>query len=95
MNKPTYTRRSQQQWQNIINDFTESGLSGAQFCKQNDIRYASFSKWRKRLTQNRNPLEQSASSFIDLGQLTDNTDASSWHITLKLGNGIELVLSQR
>lgn len=99
MTQPTYTRRTQAQWHAIINDFATSDLSGAAFCKQHQIQYASFCKWRQKLlpaTKAVIPDLPSSNGFIDLASLADANDqqSSAWHITLKLGNGVELVLSQ-
>lgn len=95
MSSTTYQRRTPAQWQTIVDDFVASGLSGQQFCQQNNIKYASFCKWRQRLLSvpEKTPMNEAA-SFLDLSTLGDG-NASSWHITLKLGNGVELVLSQR
>lgn len=88
-------RRSSQQWQAIIERFDQSNLSGAQFCRDNHIAYASFCKWRHKLS--RSHLLGSAPSatpdFIDLSSLSQ-PDSSGWHIVLKLGDGLELCLSQ-
>lgn len=35
----TYQRRNPEAWQLLVNKYCESGLSGAQFCKQNEISY--------------------------------------------------------
>ena len=99
MTNPNSARRTPEQWHTIIDDFSASPLSGAAFCKQHQIQYASFSKWRIKLLSSAKtvqPTRQTSSSFIDLASLTDqNTqDTMTWHITLKLGNGVELVLSQ-
>lgn len=94
----TRTYRSRDQWQAIISDFSASGLSGVAFCSQNNLPYASFSKWRSRLTSNQAPDLQSdhnsAASFLDFSALSSGSQSSHWNITLKLGNGVELVLSQ-
>ena len=94
----TRTYRSKEQWQSIMDDFQTSGLSGAQYCSQNNLPYASFAKWRTRLSSNCQSVEpagSSASSFLDLSGLSSrNPGGDHWNITLKLGNGVELVLSQ-
>lgn len=95
MNSST-VRRSQAQWQAIIDEFQQSGLSGTKFCSKNTIPYASFSKWRQRLTKRpAKSSEKPTTDFIDLGLLHGHPNISgNWQITLKLGNGVELCLSQ-
>jgi hypothetical protein len=46
----TRKHRSAAQWQSILNDFQVSGLSAPKFCEQNAISYASFAKWRHKLS---------------------------------------------
>ncbi len=90
------TFRSREHWQSIIDDFNTSTLSGPKFCEQHKIPYGSFSKWRQKLSATE-PLDKTNSSdasFLDLSSLADSQSDSQWHITLKLGNGVELVLSQ-
>jgi hypothetical protein len=90
-------RRSHAQWQNIMQQFVDSGLPASQFCKQHHLRYPNFSKWRLRLRTElptpaaNNPL----SAFIELGSTAAEVETSGWHIVLKLGNGVELCLTQR
>ncbi|MDH5548007.1 MAG: IS66 family insertion sequence element accessory protein TnpB [Gammaproteobacteria bacterium] len=95
MSNTAYQRRTPAQWQTIVDNFVASGLSGQAFCQQNHIKYASFCKWRQRLLSEpkKVPLNNAA-PFLDLATLGDS-HSSSWHITFKLGNGVELVLSQK
>lgn len=98
MSTTKYQRRTPEAWQSLIHQHRESGLSGAQFCKQQEIPYASFSKWRQRLSEDvpqSTPAVSSAqaSGFIDLSTLAGAEDRL-WSITLKLGNGVELRLNQ-
>jgi putative transposase len=88
-------RRTPEQWTASVTDFLASGLSAPNFCKQQNISYAGFSKWRQRLAtknivQTRDN-DQSA-SFIDVSALVN--ESTHWNITLKLGNGVELILNQ-
>lgn len=92
MSNSNSIRRTPEQWQSIINDFSASDLSGAQFCKQKNIQYAGFCKWRQRLLNN--PDAPAEPAFLDLSALAGNSTSPTWNITLKLGNGVELVLSQ-
>jgi len=96
MSNPAYTRRTPEQWQSIVTDFAASQLSGAAFCKQHHIQYASFCKWRQKLKFSSSHSEPTplATSFLDLSTLPSMDNGNHWHITLKLGNGVELVLSQ-
>ena len=51
---PTTTRRprrSQSQWQTLIEAQQASGQSATDYCETHDIGYVSFCKWRKRLSQ--------------------------------------------
>ena len=92
--------RPQEQWQTLVDKQRDSGLSTMQFCKQEDIGYASFCSWRKRLTEE--PAADSTSSgeagFLDLSSLMSVSPSAGsglgWNIVLSLGNGVELRLSQ-
>ncbi|WP_446719059.1 IS66 family insertion sequence element accessory protein TnpA, partial [Halomonas sp. FME65] len=42
--------RTPDQWQALVNQQRDSGLSARQFCEQENIGYASFCNWRKRLS---------------------------------------------
>ena len=89
-NQTSHQRRPRSEWQAIIESFSRSGLSGAQFCKTQDIQYAAFCKWRQQLL----PQAKPAPSFIDLTTLPTDSCDTRWRITLKLGNGVELLLNQ-
>lgn len=87
--------RSRQEWQSLIDQHQQSGLSAAQFCKEQHIPYASFCNWKRRLQADANGItnETASSDFIDLSSLSPSAN-HGWRITLKLGNGVELELSQ-
>lgn len=92
--------RSAEQWQYLIDQQRDSGLSVNIFCEKHDIGYASFCKWRKRLSDqlfndNNQPRAEKA-DFLDLSALMRQAtpSASGWNIVLSLGNGVELRLSQ-
>ncbi|NHN37195.1 IS66 family insertion sequence element accessory protein TnpB [Pseudomaricurvus alcaniphilus] len=85
--------RKANQWQDIIQQWQASNLSASQFCKDQNIGYASFCNWRKRLASEASDQEQgNPAQFINLGSLQAN--ARGWTITLSLGNGVELRLAQ-
>jgi len=98
MQTKTHRRRSREEWLCLIDQQKESGLSAPQFCKQHNIGYASFSAWKRQLqsdpsSSGDDTRASSPAQFIDLGSLSQSVE-SGWRITLKLGNGVELELSQ-
>lgn len=92
----TTKHRTAKQWKDIVEQYHLSGLSGVQFCREQKIPYASFCKWRQKLSQPKLVEEHSCPGpqFIDIGSLPQSVE-QSWHITLKLGDGIELSLTQQ
>lgn len=91
--------RTQEQWQVLVDQQRESGLSAVQFCKQKNVGYASFCNWRNRLPEESagDASSSGEAGFLDLSSLMGGSPSSSgpgWHIVLSLGNGVELRLSQ-
>ena len=90
--------RTPEQWQALVNQQRDSGLSASKFCKQENIGYASFCNWRKRLSDpsTDDSAGSGEASFLDLSSLMDTSQSSGpgWNIVLSLGNGVELRLSQ-
>lgn len=95
MSKEYTPRRTTQQWQALVEAWQQSGQSATRFCREQDIGYASFCQWRKRLLASEAPQTGRAPepAFIDLASL-DAPAASGWHIVLSLGQGVELTLRQ-
>ena len=105
---PRTRRRSRSEWEQLIQAYNASGLGSKQFCLANDLGYASFCQWRRRLSdevttsQGSDSNEAISSSFIDIGALSpmshgpaeSSHSSASWRIVLKLGNGVELCLNQ-
>ena len=44
-------QHTQEQWQDIINQWQASGLTAAAFCQQHNVVYHNFLYWRKKLTR--------------------------------------------
>lgn len=92
-----YTRRSQEEWQALINQWQQSGLSATNFCKQHYLSRASFYKWRQRFEDSDNPSQKipgaPAPDFIDITALNSTVDRQDWNIVLNLGDGLSLTLS--
>lgn len=87
-----------EQWQALVDQQRDSGLSAPQFCKQENIGYASFCNWRKRLCSppTKHSGDSGEANFLDLSSLMGGSPSSGtgWNIVLSLGNGVELRLSQ-
>lgn len=94
MSNSAYQRHSAEFWGKTVAEFHQSTLSGAAFCKQRGIAYASFCKWRHKLQSSAaQPEKPTAPAFIDIQSITQSKK-QHWCIVLKLDDGIELILRQ-
>ena len=92
MKTQTRKHRSPQQWHALIQQWQQSELSAMAFCKQNDLGYASFCQWRKRLSLLQQP---EGNAFIDLGSVpqsdkSEELTQGSLSLRLSLGNWLNL-----
>ena len=93
-------RRTAGQWQSLIEQWQHGGKSAKAFCQERGLGYASFCNWRRRLSLNEarawhpESTPDGQPAFIDLTDLGSRDRSGRWHITLSLGNGVELRLSQ-
>lgn len=101
------TRHDQNHWQQLVDKHTHSGLSGAQFCREHQVAYASFMNWRKRLGDaTAQPDGELKRTFVELTSpvpipegshvesAVDCALASPVCIELTLGAGIELRITR-
>lgn len=97
-------RHDRNHWQQLVEKQTPSGLSGAQFCRQQKIAYAGFMSWRKQLQHSGTQCDsESPNTFVELTAprqisqtpLTPTTTETNLCVELSLGDGIELRVSQR
>jgi len=79
-------RRSEAEWQRLINEQTDSGQTQAAFCAANGISVGSFQNWKRRLAA-----EVSSEPWLELGALAEHCP-SGWDIELDLGDGLCLRL---
>jgi hypothetical protein len=79
-------RRSQAEWQRLIDDQIDSGQTQAAFCAANGISVASFRNWKRRLEA-----EVSPEPWLELGTLAQQ-GTSAWDVELELGDGVCLRL---
>jgi hypothetical protein len=50
--KPSMVNRNSEarsHWARVLKDFQQSGLSGAAYCRSEDLYYPTFAKWRQKL----------------------------------------------
>ncbi|MGV6853206.1 MAG: IS66 family insertion sequence element accessory protein TnpA [bacterium] len=98
----THQRRSEQDWQHIMDDFAQSNLSQSDYCHQHALAPSTFSKWRKQLGLTRlsslNKCPQSSDDVIHFQPLPSTTKipdspGSSTHIQLSLPGDITLTIT--
>lgn len=91
------TRRSADEWRQVLSRFSGSGLGVEAFCARAGISDTSFYRWRSRLgasveradAMDNPPTE----SFIDAGPLrSEVTRPARLELTLDLGGGLQLHL---
>ena len=103
----TYQSYNTQQWQQIMENYSRSGLNQKAFCKQEGLAMSTFSKWRKQLGLiNTHPEVEGTVDFkrlLPVSQppattaIVDNTSdhghgQDDWDMELVLGAGITLRL---
>ena len=98
------SRRGKAHWQQLVELQSASGLSGAEFCRQHDVKYASFMNWRKRLKlPKNNPTPAPTNAFVELTAPAASASAlgkdamadTTLCVELSLGAGIELRISRQ
>ena len=87
--KPVRTRRSSEEWRELMAQFSTSGQAREQFCKERDIAVSTFDYWRRKLKRQADASsETSTPVFVELTSGTtspDNGDATAWDVELQLG----------
>lgn len=76
MSRSIRSRRTAEQWQALIAEQAQCGLSQSTFCKRKQLALSTFSLWKRRLSEAEpDSVEQSenASRWIDLGNLGSGT----------------------
>jgi len=77
------TRRTKEEWQQIIARFIESGLTSREFCQKEQLVQTSLLRWRQKLAAT------SASQFIPV-RATSAESPATWRLTVTLPNGCQL-----
>jgi len=81
-------RRSRDDWQRLVSEQAESGLTQTAFCEAKGLSLASLQYWKRKLADDRETTP--AAPWVDLGTLAATTPG--WDIELQLGDGIWLRL---
>lgn len=98
------TYQDKAHWQQLVDRQKLSGFSGAEFCRQENVRYASFMGWRKRLRVTKTqPGSVTPSTFVELtapASTSQNAQGkmkadSELCVELSLGAGVELRITRR
>ena len=93
-------RRGLREWEEILCEQAQSGMTAAAFCRRADIGVSSFYHWKQRLGKGKSGAgggQEGGGSFIDMGRLGGSGVSaaggeSSWVVTLDFGNGLKLTL---
>ncbi len=89
----TRLKRTKEQWQTLLAEQADSGLTISKFCEQKQITKSAFYQWRKRLAGSQqdvdNPLDWLSLPLSERGERTDG-----WQIELTLPKGIILRMNQ-
>lgn len=78
-------RRTQEEWQQLVDEQGRSTLSQSAFCQSKGISVASLQNWKRRLAS------CGTSEWLALGQVSAATPAG-WDLELDLGHGVCLRL---
>ncbi|WP_421850371.1 IS66 family insertion sequence element accessory protein TnpA [Marinomonas sp.] len=88
MNQPSDSQSRSEFWLEQVKVAGESGLSGAQFCKQQDLNYSQFMYWRQKCQKQSNPTSQGkASGFVKVAPSILESPSS---LSVSLPSGIQI-----
>jgi len=82
----TNSRRTPQQWAEIVASFHASGMTQHAFCSQHGIGSTTLDKWKRRLADTV-PGRTSSKSFISLHPVSDANNST---VTVHAGNGVRV-----
>jgi len=92
-----FTRRTPEQWQQIIADQQQSGLSQKAFCLRHGLCLATFSNWKRDLAppqDNSDHVKPVNPDWIEVPTNIADTSHPGWDIGLELPGGITLRMRQ-
>ncbi len=80
-------------WRNHIHSWQESGLSQAEFCRQNNLKPRQFLYWKKRILGTPIPTELQTFAELPFGKIFENRDRSllgALRLEIRSGYRIEI-----
>jgi len=81
--KTIVVRRDRAQWEQLVAEYEQSGLTRKAFCAAKGLRVSSLGYWRTKLGR-----EVVGTGFVELPALTSR----GWEVELALGDGLVLHL---
>jgi hypothetical protein len=91
MKRTRRRRRSQAEWQQLLDEQKSSGLSQEEFCIQRSISQKRFTHWKRRLQKAKSSPPDN--HWLELPGVPAMR-SSGWEIELDLGQGLRLRLRQ-
>jgi transposase-like protein len=85
-------RRTTTQWQALVADQVQSGLSVRAFCEKRGIGYSTLSKWKSRLADGLG-VATPPTHFVEVSP-TEALATTHWELELTLGTDIILRLAR-
>ena len=76
-------------WQNLVDQQTESGLSGAAFCREHNINPQRFYHWRRRFKENELGIQ--STGFFQLVPCSTNSESG---IRISLGDELHIEIDR-
>lgn len=87
-------KRSEAEWQRIVNRFERSGLTCGEFCAREGVAASSLSKWRQELGRRTHSRDRRAAAFVEVlppsGPDRSNGGLASGEGELALPGGVRL-----
>ncbi len=90
-------KRTKEQWQRILDDQPNSGLTVTSYCELNEIAISNFYHWKCKLSKEPRAIAHQSScnvskteDWIPLAPSVATRPLSTWDIELNLPNGVTL-----
>lgn len=95
LKRRTRVRHSAGEWQDIFQQFAQSGQTQEIFCAEQSLALSTFNRWRQRLTGSTKLVADQAASFVELASYEEPLSTVPWDVELQLGAEVFLRLRYR